>query len=328
MKKTAKKKLATIAEAAYLALPSLAQAEEFVIPLGDMGGRPLIDVYIGDNGPYKMIFDTGAPAVILNQDIGTAIGLEVVGEKRIGSPGGGGIQAVIYQGQSIKIGDYGFEVDEITGLDFTTLMGGPQPTGDAAKEGQPVRRVMGGPESSGQPPAGAGGPMRMAGPPPGVLGFWILDKGVVGIDFAKNQLTIDTEEKLNLGDPGVVKFNVGDGIFYPWFEISAGGISVNAHIDTGAPGTFTFPMEWKDKLPLKAEATVTGIARLADGPRELWGAQLDGDIIIGGAVFNDPVIGFMAGIPGVNVGSAVFQNGGFRVDRENDLIELNINPSD
>jgi len=168
----------------------------------------------------------------------------------------------------------------------------------------------------------------MAGPPPGVLGFWTLDKGVVGINFVTNELTIDTEAKLVPGDPGVVKLNVGENFAYPWFELMVAGNPVEAHIDTGAPGTFTFGLEWKDKLPLKAEATIVGEARLADGPREIWQAQLNGDIEIGDIIFHDPVIGFMAGLPGVNIGSGLWQNGGFRIDRENNLIELNINPSE
>ncbi|MHA1544650.1 MAG: aspartyl protease family protein, partial [Alphaproteobacteria bacterium] len=187
--------------ATFMASSSQALAEEFVISLGDMGGRPLIDVYIGDNGPYTMIFDTGAPSVILNQDIGKELGLEVVGEQRVGSPGGQGMQAVLYEGQTITIGDYSFEVDQITGMDFSALMGGPRPAGNAASGGQPVRRVMGGPQPEGETPengkpvrrvmggpqkggpAGGPGPVRMAAPPPGVLGFWTLDQGVVGINF-------------------------------------------------------------------------------------------------------------------------------------------------
>lgn len=334
--------------AAFLASSGHTLAEEFVIPLGDLGGRPLIDVYIGDNGPYTMIFDTGAPSVILNQDIGKSLGLEVVGEQRVGSPGGQGMQAVLYEGQTITIGDYSFEVDEIMGMDFSILMGGPrraseapkegqpvrrvmggpQPAGETPTEGQPVRRVMGGPGPGGKTPAGGPGPMRMAAPPPGVLGFWTLDEGVVGINFVINELTIDPDGELVLGDPGVVDLNMDDENSYPWFEITAAGIPVEAHIDTGAPGTFTFGFEWKDKLPLKAEATIVGEARLADGPREIWGAQLDGDIEIGGMIFHDPKIGFLDGPSGVNVGSGLLQTGGFRIDRENDLIELNINPAE
>ncbi len=77
-----------------------------------------------------------------------------------------------------------------------------------------------------------------------------------------------------------------------------------------------------EKLPLKSEAQVTGQAMLADGPREVWGAQLDGEVIIAGYVIQDPYITFMDGIPSVNVGSGFFQGGGFRIDRENDLIEI------
>ena len=49
-----------------LIFPSLAQAEEYVIPLGDFGGRPMVAVTIDGKGPYNMILDTGAPEVILS----------------------------------------------------------------------------------------------------------------------------------------------------------------------------------------------------------------------------------------------------------------------
>ena len=43
---------------------------------------------------------------------------------------------------------------------------------------------------------------------------------------------------------------------------------------------------------------------------------------IGGHSIKDPEISFMNNVHGVNVGSGFFQGGGFRIDRENDLIEF------
>lgn len=110
--------------------------------------------------------------------------------------------------------------------------------------------------------------------------------------------------------------------------MTVGGIEVKGHIDSGAPGLFTLGLEWKDTLPLKSEAVIVGQAMLADGPREIWGAQLDGEVKIGGHSIKDPEISFMNNIHGVNVGSGFFQGGGFRIDRENDLIEFIYNARD
>lgn len=302
--------LGAAAVAALLALPSLAQAEEFVIPLGDLGGRPVIEVSLGDHGLYRMVLDTGAPGVIIGQDIGEKLGLTVIDQITISSPGGGGIQAMVYRGEPVSFGGYSINPERITGMDFSGLKQKSQQRSKPPEEGQPQE---------------GHGPRHDTGLgefPSGIIGFWVLKEGVVSIDYGADTLTIAPDAALDPAAPGVVELRFSKDFPFPEFEMTVGGFPVVAHVDTGSGGVFMMPTDWLEKLPLKSEAKVIGQAMLADGPREVWGAQLDGEVIIAGYVIQDPYITFMDGLPGVNVGSGFFQGGGFRIDRENDLIEI------
>ncbi|GEM_PF-7009267 len=303
MRTTAKKYSCITALTALVTLPGLAQAEEYVIPLGDFGGRPMVEVTIGSHGPFNMILDTGAPSVILDKGIGTDLGLTVIGEQQMGSPGGKGITAVIFEGAVVGLGEYTFEAEAITGMDFSMFKRKTAPDSISTSA---QRQDF----------------------PPGVFGFWALQEGVVSIDYKAHTLTINTDAALNPADPAVLKLARTPPFPYPEFEMTVGGIAIKGHIDSGSGGLFTMSTDWIDKLPLKEEAKVMGQAMLADGPREIWGAQLDGDVVIGGQTIKDPQISFMNNINGVNVGSGFFKEGGFRIDRENDLIEFIYNARD
>lgn len=77
--------------AAMLSVSAFAQTTD--IPLAEVQmelstGRPKIDLMINGQGPYTFVFDTGAAAMVVRSDLVEALDLPVVGEGRIGSPGG------------------------------------------------------------------------------------------------------------------------------------------------------------------------------------------------------------------------------------------------
>ncbi len=57
------------------------------IPFDITTGRPVIELMINGKGPYRFIFDTGASGSVIDDSVAQALGLEVKGEVRVGSPG-------------------------------------------------------------------------------------------------------------------------------------------------------------------------------------------------------------------------------------------------
>jgi len=281
---------------------STAAAEDIVIPLGSFGGRPVVEVLFPGGKTVSMIIDTGARGVVMANEIGTEMNLEVMGEARIGSPGGGGMPAVVYKPQVLDLNGYQFTPSNLIGLDFSGLRQGPPP-----KEGGPDN------------------PVEEGMIPPGVLGFWEFREGVVGVDFGASTLTLSPNGTLDSKGAHTLPLTVMPGFPYPQFEMSVGGIAVNGHIDTGAPGVFIMSTDWMENLPLKGEPVKMGEARLADGVRDIWKAVLDGTVTVGGYTLENPEIHFLESVTGVNVGTGFFQGGGFKIDRQNDLIELDRN---
>ncbi len=59
-----------------------------VLTMNKVAGRDLVQVYIGDAGPYDFLIDTGASVSVVDTDIAEELGLEVIGNMDIGAPGG------------------------------------------------------------------------------------------------------------------------------------------------------------------------------------------------------------------------------------------------
>lgn len=57
------------------------------IPFDISTGRPVVEIMINGKGPYRFIFDTGASGSVIDDSVAQALGLEVKGEVRVGSPG-------------------------------------------------------------------------------------------------------------------------------------------------------------------------------------------------------------------------------------------------
>jgi len=57
------------------------------IPLDLSTQRPVLELMINDTGPYKFIFDTGSSTNVIDQELANKLGLEVIGEDPLQTPG-------------------------------------------------------------------------------------------------------------------------------------------------------------------------------------------------------------------------------------------------
>lgn len=81
-----------------------------VVQMDTTSGHPLIEASINGKGPYKFILDTGADAVILNNELAAEIGLKPTGNTKIGDPSAPtAVAAETFQVDNITVGDARFE---------------------------------------------------------------------------------------------------------------------------------------------------------------------------------------------------------------------------
>ena len=57
------------------------------IPLDISTQRPVLKLMINDTGPYRFIFDTGSSTNVIDQELANKLGLEVIGEDPLQTPG-------------------------------------------------------------------------------------------------------------------------------------------------------------------------------------------------------------------------------------------------
>lgn len=94
-----------------------------------------------------------------------------------------------------------------------------------------------------------------------------------------------------------------DGL--PALDIKVGGMTISAHLDSGATGELALSRDLMDEVKLKAPAQVIGSAISALGRQDVYGGQLDGDVQIGPLRLKDPQVSFIGAAgngPGANIG--------------------------
>ncbi len=154
----------------------------------------------------------------------------------------------------------------------------------------------------------------------GVLGLQLFENYLLAFDLAQGEIILSRDE-LSPGEPGVMPYDNTNGKVS--VSVDVAGTQVQSHIDTGSMGEFLMPFEVMDQLPLKTEPTKGAEARLIGGARDIYFAQLDGDIRFAGITLVNPNLSFMSPSPrSGNIGSGVFGQRVMSIDQKNSLMSL------
>lgn len=78
--------------------------DEAQVSLRSAGGRNVVDVHIGDEGPFSFIIDTGASVSVIDTELATRLGLEKVGSVATGAPGAQRVDAAIVKAPLLRVG--------------------------------------------------------------------------------------------------------------------------------------------------------------------------------------------------------------------------------
>lgn len=254
------------------------------VDMSRSGHLPAVRVMVNGEGPFRFAIDTGAAgSARIDSALAARLGLERVGQARSGDPSGRNVRTV----DLVSIGTL-----EIGGARFTGLVAGVR--NDALRQaGEPVD---------------------------GILGFRLFKECLLTLDYPGNQLRLERGALPAANGADVIEFTSRRGI--PSVRLQVDTLWVDADVDAGAPGGFSLPASYADRLPLASKPQVIGRARTVGNEFEIRSAALNGSVRLGGQEFRGATLEFQPVFPMANVGSRILS--GFRVtfDQKNGRLRL------
>jgi len=110
---------------AFVAMPALADDRpartKYIVEIPitfDVDGSPVVDLFIGENGPYRFMIDTGSFGVLIREELAKSLGLRSDGVIATGALAGGVQRSYTYLAQNILLGGI-FKISkmDMVGLD-------------------------------------------------------------------------------------------------------------------------------------------------------------------------------------------------------------------
>jgi hypothetical protein len=260
-----------------------APAGAVVVPFELFSNTPVIDVHINGKGPFRMFLDTGAQGSAIDASLAKELDLPVKGKAGITSPGGQPMPADLVAIDTVRVGS--FERANATAVSFDRL--------------------------------GLHGP----GAPRGVFSANAFFEGyLLTLDYSQQQLWIYTGELPAANGQDVFEYSATERL--PVVPLQVGGKAFRLHLDSGASGGFTLPLDAAKDLPLDAAPREVGRGRRVDREVVIYGATLKGTVTLGRFTFDNPGLTFNEGIDVGHVGYAVLKDFAITLDKKNRRIRL------
>ncbi|HEY8180724.1 MAG TPA: serine hydrolase [Thermoanaerobaculia bacterium] len=117
-----------------------------------------------------------------------------------------------------------------------------------------------------------------------------------------------------------MSYTVEHGV--PAIEVDVNGQKFKADIDSGSPAELTLPKSVAKSLTLASEPVVVGRGMTADGPFEVYGAPLQGDVRVGAITLTNPRIDFVDVFRNANLGSRFLRNYVVTFDPRNKRLQM------
>jgi hypothetical protein len=263
------------------------EAAGAVLPLELFGGRPVVQISIGSHGPYKMILDTGADQIVLDQSIEDELHLDVVGEMDVSGPmGPSGEKSKVVKVSDLEIGGAHLSNVEAAVSDFSSMF-------------------------------------HDTNAPRGVLGASFLHGYLVTLDYPHSQFRIRRGSLPPADNSSILEWEMLDGL--PALKMDLAGVVTRVHLDTGSPAGITLPYELAAKLPLASQPAKIGKVRLIGGEAPIYGAKLKGTAKLGAIVIENPDLQFWEGVPYGNIGHRFLSDYSMTLDEENHRVQFSRN---
>jgi hypothetical protein len=153
-----------------------APAQEVRLVTSSTGGRDLVEVRVGEAGPYRFLVDTGSRVSLIDRGIASGLGLQATGTTTVGAPGGEPVEADVVAVPVLHVGELSARAVRMVALDLVGMTGGTIQ---------------------------------------GVLGMDLFEDVLLTLDPA-HDLVIVSRGSLSAGDPDVIRFDPSsEGISVP-----------------------------------------------------------------------------------------------------------------
>ncbi len=258
------------------------------VPMELPGGPPVVEVFVNEQGPYRLALDTGAAGCgVISARLAQQLALEVVGQVIAGDPSGQNQRTMERVGvDSIRIGHAVFR-----GLEMLKR--------DAAFEAHA---------------------QQMIAQTDGVLGFQLFSECLLTLDYPNRRLRIERGALPSPDGSEILPFGQADGV--PSIDITVGDVKLLAHIDSGSMGRLSVPERFVPQLALREAPQVVGKARTLFNEFEIKEARADGNVRIGGHVLASPRLTFEGLLPYANIGEQVLRHFVLTFDQVHDRVRL------
>lgn len=259
-------------------------ADKVWVPMELFARKPVVEVKINGQGPFKLFLDTGAGATVLNQDLADELNLPGKGTTKIGDP---------TDPEGITANKNLIEKLEIGGAVFSDFI--------AVSFNRSA--------------------LYQAGAPRGVLGMPLFVKLLLTIDYPQNKLVIAKGDLPKSNGADILDYQVSEaGLFGVPLKIA--GKDLTATLDTGAQGGLSFPNEYMEKLPLTEKPKEIGRGRTVAGEAIIYGAKLNGDVGLGQYKFENLNVTFFGRLTHLNIGYGFLNQFAVTVDQKNKRLKF------
>jgi hypothetical protein len=260
------------------------RTKETSVPMHWFMNKPVVDVKINGKGPYRLFLDTGAQGSVLDQGLADELKLPVVGAARVSSPGGKGLAAKQVRLDQVEVGDAVLSEVPAVAFDRAFL--------DRGKD-----------------------------TPRGVLSANMFPGFLVTLDYPQSRLLVRQGELPPADGARVFAYDADRPL--PEIPLSVAGQKLNIHLDSGAPGGITLPLELADRLPLASTPVEIGRGQRVDQDVVIWGAKLNGKVKVGQYVLENPDLRFqdIRNVPG-QLGYEFLKPFAVTLDSNNHRIQL------
>jgi hypothetical protein len=250
--------------------------------LGKSRPVPILQAKIDGKGPFFFIFDTGASGYVLDEAFVKSLGLELGREQPIGDPS---------NSTPIVAHEVSLASIELEGATFkgVTAVATDRSCFDA---GEDVK---------------------------GVLGLQLFEDVLFTLDYPAGEIALAKGELPAPGEgadrAGVLAYDAEGPL--PRIELALDGKKILAHLDSGAPGGWTFPKSFLEGAKWKEEPKVVGRGRTINGEFEVWSGKIAGTLRLGPIEVLEPEVNFNDRFPFANVGYRALKGYAVTFDQKN-----------
>lgn len=249
------------------------------MPMSFYGNRPVVEVTVNGQGPFRFLIDTGAGGMArADASLVEHLGLSIVGQES-SSDAGNKTQA--------SVDEVKFAILSIKDLQFRDVTAYSRNYNTATY----LSHID------------------------GILGFDLFADYLLTLDYPNKRVRIERGALSKPDGKQILNFEMIDG--NPYVEISIGNIKTKALIDSGNIRAVDLSSAFLKKVPLVSSPRTIGRGGSVSGEYDVKEVKLQDSLSIDGYSFSEPFVTFSDVFEEINIGSSLLREFVVTFDRKN-----------